>query len=273
MSNFDFKGKSVYYTIDGIGKPFIILNGIMMSTMSWDTFINSFSINNMVIRVDFFDQGQSEKLVYQLYNHSIQVDLVSALINHLNLDKVSIVGISYGGEIALQVAIKYPHLIDRLVLFNTSSYTNPWLKDIGRGWIAAGNTRDGQAYYQTSIPIIYSPTFYETQIEWMKKREKALIPVFSNPEFLDRMERLTLSSESFDVRDQLKLIKSKTLIVSAEEDYLTPLKNQEYLYNNIQNSEWIKIPNAGHASMYEKPLLFVTLVLGFINALDIEYKI
>lgn len=273
MSYFSYQGRNVYYTIDGSGTPFIILNGIMMSTKSWQPFINAFTKDNMVIRVDFLDQGQSDKLNNQSYTHEIQVDLVKTLIDHLALESVSIVGISYGGEIALQLAIKYPQNINRLVLFNTAAYTSPWLKDIGRGWIAAGRTRDGLAYYQTTIPIIYSPLYYQSQIEWMKNREKVLIPIFSNPDFLDAMERLTLSSESYDCRDKLKTIKAKTLIISAEEDYLTPVADQEYLYHNIPNCEWIKIPKAGHASMYEKPMLFVTLVLGFINASDTEYKI
>ena len=273
MSYFEFKGRDVFYTIEGKGKPFILLNGIMMSTKSWEPFVNSFIENNMLIRVDFFDQGKTDKLVGELYNHDIQVDLVKALLDHIEHKKVSIVGISYGGEIALQFAIKYADLVDRLVLFNTAAYTKTWLRDIGRGWISSGRSRDGQSYYYTTIPIIYSPDFYQRNIDWMKNREQKLIPIFSDPNFLDAMERLTLSSESFDCREKLFEIKAKTLIISAEEDYLTPLDNQEYLYKNIKNSEWIKIPNSGHGSMYEKPLIFVSLILGFLNTKDIEFHI
>ena len=113
------------------------------------------------------------------YTHQIQVDVVDALISHLNLEKVSIVGISYGGEIAIQYAIQHKEKVDRLVLFNTAAYTNPWLKDIGRAWIAAGRTRDGEAYYNTAIPVIYSPIHYETNKTWMDNRKKVLVPVFS----------------------------------------------------------------------------------------------
>jgi pimeloyl-ACP methyl ester carboxylesterase len=273
MSSFKFNGKNVFYTIDGQGSPIIILNGIMMSTKSWQPFIRSLSAQNRVIRVDFFDQGQTDKLVGMYYDHDIQVDLVKALMDHLLLDKVSIVGISYGGEVALEFAIKYPSNVDRLVLFNTAAYTNPWLKDIGRGWIEASKTGNPIQYYLTAIPVIYSPQYYESKLDWMKKREKTLMSVFSNKEFLDAMERLTLSSEPFDVRDQLSKITAKTLIVTAENDYLTPIDNQEYLYKHIPGAEWIKIPNAGHASMYEKPLLFTSIVLGFVNVAETEYTV
>ena len=272
MSLFWYNNKKVFYNISGTGKPIILLNGIMMSTNSWHPFVNSFSKDNQLIRVDFLDQGQSDHLEGS-YTHEIQVDLVKALVDHLKLDKVSIVGISYGGEIALQFAIKYASNVDRMVVYNTTAKTSPWLRDIGKGWILAGQTRNADSYYHVSIPNIYSPMFYEKNIEWMNKRKEILRPVFSNPDFLDRMERLTNSSESYDIVDKLNLIEAHTLIVSAEEDYLTPVADQAYLNSHIKHSHWVKIPNAGHASMYEKPLLFTSFCLGFINTVDTEYQI
>lgn len=273
MSTFEFRGKSVFYQVDGVGKPILLLNGIMMSTKSWNAFLPSLSASNQLIRVDFLDQGQSDRLIGETYTQSLQVELLSALLNHLHLAKASIVGISYGGAVAIQFAIAHPDQTDRLILFNSTAYTSPWLRDIGRGWVAAGKTRNGQQYYLTTIPVIYSPAFYESHLDWMKKREAFLIPVFSNPEFLDQMERLTLSAEPFDVRESLHLVRAKTLVVSADMDYLTPPHHQEELVKRIQGCEWIKIPGAGHASMYEKPLLFTSLVLGFINALQTEFTI
>jgi 3-oxoadipate enol-lactonase len=273
MSHIWINNKKVYYEVSGEGKPILLLNGIMMSTKSWQTFVPSFTENNQLIRVDFFDQGQSDKCINESYTHQIQVDVVEGLIEHLKLEKVSIVGISYGGEIALQYAIRCPKKVDRLVLFNTAGYTNPWLKDIGRAWIAAGRTRDGEAYYNTAIPVIYSPQFYESNQAWMNNRKNVLIPVFSNPAFLDQVERLTLSSESFDVSNELDKIEAETLIVSAEEDYLTPIQNQIFLKERIKHAHLVKLPSAGHASMYEKPLLFMTLCLGFINTKDTRFII
>jgi pimeloyl-ACP methyl ester carboxylesterase len=273
MSHFWINDKKVFYEDEGNGQPIILLNGIMMSTRSWAPFVETFKANNRLIRVDFFDQGQTDKLIGQSYTHQIQVDLLKALFDHLKLEQASIVGISYGGEIAIQFAIQHKPLVNRLVLFNTAAYTNPWLRDIGRAWMAAAKTRNGEAYYNTAIPVIYSPSFYESNQSWMQNRKKILVPVFSNEVFLDQMERLTLSSESYDVRETIHTIEAETLIVSAEEDYLTPIDNQKYVAQRVPNSHWVKIPGAGHASMYEKPLLFSTLCLGFINAKDTKYVI
>lgn len=128
----------------GEGKPILLLNGIMMSTKSWGPFLNSFSNSNKLIRVDFLDQGQSTRLK-GYYEHDIQVEVTHALVLHLKLESVSIIGISYGGEVALEYAIKYPEFVDRLVLFNTAAYTTPWLRDIGRSWIKTVRHLDGEA--------------------------------------------------------------------------------------------------------------------------------
>jgi 3-oxoadipate enol-lactonase len=272
MAYFKYLDKNVYYDIMGSGKPILILNGIMMSTLSWEPFAKSFSKNNMLIRVDFLDQGQTDKVDFQ-YKQDIQVDLVKALLDHVNLNKVNIVGISYGGEIAISFTIKYQDYVERLMLFNTTAQTSEWLADIGKSWMAVAKTRDGNAYYKTTIPIIYSAGFYQRKIEWMRTREQKLNVVFSNPVFLDAMERLTTSAESYNELKTVSTIKVPTLIVAAEDDSLTPKEDQEKLHQLITSSHLIHIPNCGHASMYEKPLLFVALVLGFINALETEYKI
>ncbi len=268
-------GLEIFYELDGDpSKPKLcILNGIMMSTKSWAPFINTLKENFHVLRMDFFDQGQSTKLIDQTYTHQLQIEGLKALFDHLKFNKVNIVGISYGGNAALKFAVTFPEYVERLMLFNSTGYTTPWLKDIGDGWNEAGRTRNGELYYNIAIPVIYSEKYYEEKQDWMKARRKVLVPVFSNPGFLDQIERLTISAESYDVRDQLKNLDLPVLIVSAEEDTLTPVRDQEYLYKNIKNANWIKIPDVGHASMYENPILFTTLITGFFLIKDIKYKI
>jgi pimeloyl-ACP methyl ester carboxylesterase len=273
MAYLDFKGRNIFYDVQGEGKPILILNGIMMSTKSWEPFVKTLSFQNQLIRLDFIDQGQSDKLENSFYTQSIQVDIIECLLKELNLSRVNLVGISYGGEVAILFAAKHPHMVERLVLFNTTPYTSPWLQEIGHQWNAIGRTRDGKTYYQATIPVIYSPSYFESRLDWMKKREQLLIPIFSNSVFLDAMERLTNSAENFDARKELDAITCPTLIVAADEDYLTPIANQRALHQMIKESEMVILPGVGHASMYERPMLFVTMVLGFINALESSYAI
>ncbi|NLC65434.1 MAG: alpha/beta hydrolase [Clostridium sp.] len=271
MAYYKFNGKNIYFEEYGEGKPLIVLNGIMMSTKSWDMFIEPFSQDNRLILVDFLDQGRSDK-VKEKYDQNTQVEVIKGLLDFLEIDKISILGISYGGEVALNFATKYEDRIDRLVLFNTSHRTSPWLKDIGDAWNLSAN--DPMNYYLTTIPVIYSPKFYNDNRTWVENRKKLLTEnVFNNKDFMDSMVRLTISAEDHDLTEQVKNITTKTLIVSSENDYITPKEEQQMLHGYMKNSEYIIIPESGHASMYEKPALFITLTLGFVNSSQLDINI
>jgi 3-oxoadipate enol-lactonase len=273
MATFQFNNKTIFYTTYGSGNPILLLNGIMMSTNSWKPFVETFSKDNFLILVDFLDQGQSDKLVGQEYTQVIQVALLVALLDHLKITQVNVVGISYGGSVALQFTIAHPDRVKRLVLFNATAHTSAWLMDIGHAWNKAAQSGDGAAYYYTAIPTIYSPQFYARRLDWMKNREKVLVPVFSNPNFTGAMVRLTNSSETHDVRAHLSDIKAPTLIVSSEFDYITPMPEQIFIHEHIPQSEFVILPGTGHASMYEKPLIFAALILGFVNVSQTDFLI
>ncbi len=264
MAFFEFNNKKIFYLDEGQGEPLIILNGIMMSTQSWNYLVPTMTSVLRLIRVDFLDQGQSDTCVGEKYTQDLQADVVLALIKHLKLNKVNLFGVSYGGEVALKFAIKHSNLINKLILSNTTAHTNEWLRDIGRGWNEVGRTRNGEAYYNVTIPVIYSPLFYVNNYEWMENRRKLLVPLFSDENFLDRMERLVNSAESLDVRNSLDKINCDTLIISSEYDFITPKHEQLFLKEHIKNSSYIHINDAGHGFMYEKTKLFMALLIGYI---------
>ena len=273
MAEFLYEGKRVYYEVHGeSGQPLVILNGIMMSTASWKSFIPNFSRNNVCILVDFLDQGQSERMT-ESYDHSIQVGVLEALLDLLPYEKYNIMGISYGGEIAIQYAVKRPDRVRSLVLANTCARTSDWLRKIGDGWNAVAKTGVGEAYYLTTIPVIYSTAFYERESAWMDRREGVLIPYFSRPDVLESLIRLTDSSRDYDYTDRVGEISCPTLIISCSEDSLVPPTEQIILHEKIKGSHYGTINGSGHASMYEDPASFTALVLGFTNLLDDQIKI
>lgn len=271
MAYFPYENHRVYYEEHGKGKPLVVLNGIMMSCASWKEFVEPFSANNRLILVDFLDQGKSDKLVGQEYDHAIQVELVRALVDFLELDQVCLMGISYGSEVAMEFALKYQERVERLLLFNATARTGPWLGDIGDAWNLAAH--DPDAYYLTTIPVIYSPGFYLRENQWMNRRRENLRPVFGNPDFIQAMIRLTNSSRNYDVADDIHKITVPTLVVSCQQDYLTPVEEQQFIASRLPNCSYVTIPNCGHASMYEQPLMYAALVVGFCNVSKTEFHI
>lgn len=257
------KGKNIYYEIYGSGEPLVILNGIMMSTSSWSAFIDVLSCNNKLVLVDFVDQGQSDKADEQ-YSQDFHVEILKDLFEKLNLKKIHLLGISYGGEVAQRFAIKYSEKILSLILSNTTSYTNEFLKDIGKGWIHAAKTYDGSIFFKTTMPYVYSPEFYEKNIDWLKEREK-LFSISLQPDWYEGFIRLVISADDLDITKELHKINVPTLIIGAENDITTPVRYQEDIQKNIKDSKLIVIKGSGHGSMYEKPYEFVSAVCGFIE--------
>lgn len=264
MPELFYNDKKIYYEIYGEGQPLIILNGIMMSHLSWKVFIPELSKHRKVILFDFLDQGKSDKYEGISYKHDLQVKVLEALIHHLEIEKADIFGISYGAEIALQFAISNQEKVNKLLIFNTASFTSPWLHDIGRAWVAAAKTYDPLTYYYVTIPYIYSPGFYNTNSRWMDERKTLLSSVFTKS-YLDGMIRLIESSEGYDIREELHKIEVPTLIVASDYDYITPSHEAEYIHKQIKNSNFVMLKDCGHASMYEKPNEFVTLINGFLK--------
>lgn len=264
MATFSFDGIDLYYEDYGSGEPLLILNGIFMSCASWKPFVEAFSQHNRLLLLDLVDQGQSGKVDHE-YTQEIQERAVVAFLDHLGLERAHLCGISYGGEVALRVAAHRPARVDKLVLANTTAHTSPWLLDIGRSWEHAMNSHDGHVFFATCIPIVYSPAFYQENHAWLAAREEMFVTVFT-PATYDAFARLTRSAETHDEREALATIDAPTLVLSSEYDYVTPWPNQTALVAGIPGAAHVVIPDAGHASMYEKPSEFTAAVLGFVNS-------
>ncbi|MFV0430126.1 MAG: alpha/beta fold hydrolase [Arachnia sp.] len=264
MATVGFEGIELYYEDHGAGEPLLILNGIFMSAASWQPFIEAFSARNRMVLLDLVDQGRSGRVDHE-YTQELQERAVIAVLDHLGVERAHLLGISYGGEVAMRLAARHPGRVDRLVLANTTAYTSAWLRDIGRSWEFAMASHDGHAFFATCIPVVYSPRFYEANHAWLAAREEMFCQVFT-PATYDAFARLTRSAEHHDERERLAGIGAPTLVLSSQFDYVTPLAAQAELVAGIPAAAHVVIQDAGHASMYEKPAEFTAAVLGFVNS-------
>jgi pimeloyl-ACP methyl ester carboxylesterase len=257
------RGK-IYYEIHGDGaETLLILNGIMMSSSSWGPFVETLKEHTKVVLMDFYDQGKSTYLDGP-YDQTLQVEAVKDVVAFLALKNFTLLGISYGGEIAMQFAAENFECLKQLILANTTDYTDLQLKAIGGNWVHAAETCDGGKFFKATIPTIYSRAFYEAYKEWLDAREVMFSNLFKKP-WYDGFIRLVVSAETHDAREVLNQISVPTLIIGADGDLITPIDRQESLSKAIKNSELVVIKDCGHASMYEKPNAFFALVVGFMK--------
>ncbi|MBZ4663949.1 MAG: alpha/beta hydrolase [Caloramator sp.] len=263
--------KKMYYEVYGEGEPLILLNGIMMSTASWLAFVGVLSKYYRVVLVDLIDQGRSEK-GDTFYTQDMHTDMLYELTKRLNIDKFNLLGISYGGEVAMLYALKYQNTLKSLILSNTTAYTTKIMKHIGDAWEYAASLYDTKNFMKATLPYIYSQRFYEENFKWINDRIELFDSLFTK-EWYDGFRRAVKSADELNILDRISEIKVPTLIISSELDIITPIYYQLEIKNRIENSRWIEIKEAGHASMYERPNEFALAVIGFLKTAEFDIKI
>jgi pimeloyl-ACP methyl ester carboxylesterase len=263
MPFLDISGKKIYYETYGEGEPLVVLNGIMMSTASWNGFIKPFSVNQKLVLIDLLDQGRSDKADGP-YTQDMHVEMLKELFEKLDFEKVHLLGISYGGEVGMKFALKYQNMLHTLLLANTTAYTNDLMHDIEELWDYTAGLHDGRIYFKATMPYIYSTEFYVKNADWLKNRE-ALFCKALTPEWYEGFRRANRSASKLNIVDELHNIKVPTLIIGSEYDIMTPVRYQEEIARLIENSKFVIIKGAGHACMYEKPYEFASIILGYLS--------
>ncbi|MHA2363533.1 MAG: alpha/beta fold hydrolase [Candidatus Hodarchaeales archaeon] len=254
-------GINIYYEIHGEGDPLIFGNGIFMNTTSWVYQTPVFSKKYKVILYDMRGQGQSDK-PNEPYSFESHADDQKALLDHLDISKVHYISISYGSEMALIFALKYPNMLKSLVICSAVSYIGPLLKNIGLLWKSVCLKEDPDLFYYSTVPFNFSEKFIQEQTEFFKQA-KERYKQFNFPPAVRLMNaflQLDISSS------QLSEIKTPTCIIAGEKDILKPAYPYSALiHEKIPNSEMTIIQEAGHAIVLEKPEEFNNIVLGFLQ--------
>jgi 3-oxoadipate enol-lactonase len=272
MPKIQCQNKNIYYEIYGEGEPLLIVNGNMMSTASWLPFKEVLASKYKLVLFDMVDQGQSDKMAGEpFYTQDYHVETIRELIEKLNLGKIHLFGISYGGEVAIKFALAHEDMINSLILSNVPFKTTGLLRYIADRWRAVFKTYDGIAFYQEVNQMLYSEKFYDDNVAWLKEREqffKKALP----PEWYDGMIRLLDSGDNYDPENELHKIKTRTLIIGGNADRMTPVKYQQQIAAKIKNSTLIIVDRAAHVLPYEKPHAFCAAILGFLAVYNKEIK-
>ena len=263
MPYFLFAGHQVFYEDHGEGSPLLVLNGVFMSTASWEPFIPVFSRHNRLLLLDFLDQGKSGRMA-QAYGQEMQAEVALALLDHLGITSAHVVGISYGGQVALRLALTNGQRVTKLVLANTTARVDAWLSDVVAGWAQALDAGGVAAFFRTAMPRIYSRPFYNQQLAWLRRREQGFAENFA-PTVAQATLRLLASAENVNLVSRLPEVVVDTLLISAEFDEVTPKEMQAEMLSRLPRALHVAMPACGHASMYEKPREFSLVVLGFVN--------
>ena len=266
MPYFNIDGVNIYYELKGDLKAeetVVFFNGVMASTTSWNFQVPVFrKFGYKVLVQDFKGQLKSDKPKgpYSFKEHAYEA---KELIRHLNIDKVHIVGTSYGGEVAMRFAIDYPELVKSISIIDSVSELDEVLKYFIESWKALAESKDAEKFFWGMMPSIYGNTFIKENIEMLKKRAEEFKD-FPDDYFQGQIYLYDTFISDVYMTDELDQIKCPALVVCGEDDILKPVKFSKIIADRIPNSEFVVIPDCGHVTIFEKPDVLNSILLGFI---------
>ncbi len=256
-------GICLYYELHGPeGAPVLVLNnGILMNAAgSWALQTAAFSANYRVLQYDCRGQGQSDH-PDDAYSMDVHADDLAALLGVLGIGRAHVLGISYGGEVAQAFALKYPALVESLILADTVSEVGPELRLIVEGWKAAAVANDPDLFFLVTVAWNFSPEFIAARAAILQA-SRALYRELD----LAAVARLCDAFLEVDFTGRLHEVRVPTCIIVGQQDHLKGTGYAETIHRAIPGSRLKVLPGAGHAVCMESPVAFNAAVLEFLHS-------
>ncbi len=249
-----------YVRISGQGFPLVFVHGFTTTSEFWKKQAEELSKSYRIIRINLPGHGASPSPTSRNYQIEDFVEDVVRVFQGLGVGRAVLIGLSMGGIIAQQVAVKYPRLVKALVLVDTTSH-GVGADATDDAFLAAMDQRGAEKAIQDLSDVSFGSSAAPTLVEWARRE------VIQTPDYVARAAIRSLSDA--DTRSSLSRIKAPTLVIAGEEDRVTPPSESEILAKGISNSSLSIIPGAGHFSMLEKPAAFNRILRRFLDALPL----
>jgi pimeloyl-ACP methyl ester carboxylesterase len=261
----EVNGINLYYETHGSGRPLILLHGGLFSSENFDPVLPIYADHHQVITVDLQGHGRTADI-----DRPISIELmagdIAALIEHLGLEQVDVLGYSLGGGVAFQLALRRPELVRHLILVSVNLRRDAiyaeMLAQQGQVGAAAAEFMKDTPMYQLYQRVAPRPEDF--------------------PRLLDKVG--AAMAQDFDWSEQFRTLKVPTLFVSADADMFPPrhaVEAFELLGGGKQDGGWMGegrpagghalaiLPGLTHYNTGGSPLL-ATVALAFIDAPEAE---
>lgn len=256
-------GAQIYYEVTGAGRPLIMLHAGVADGRLWDDQFATFAQTYRTIRYDLRGFGRSAMPAGQFSHHA---DL-AGLLDFLQVARAIVVGISFGGKVAIDFALAYPQRVVALVLgAPTVGGTQPSRRII-QFW-EAEETAVEQGDLATAVelnlrlwvdgplrqPGEVNPTVRQKVGQMQREIFQMDIP--------EDVEELRLAPAA---NGRLTEIAVPTLVLVGDLDLPEKVEQAAWLAEQIPNAQQAVIPGVAHMLNMEKPSLFNQLVLDFLD--------
>lgn len=236
----------------------VLSNGILMSTASWALQTAALGNHYRLLLYDCRGMWQSEHPPGP-YSMSQHADDLAGLLDALDIKQAHVGGISYGGEVSMAFALEYPERTRTLIVADAVSHVEPQLRAIVEAWIQAARAEDPEEFFNVTVPWNFSPHFIAERPDLMKQA----LNRYASLDYA-AMGRLCEAFLAFDVKERLGEIEVPACIIVGEGDILKGREYAQVIASRIEGAELHLVPASGHATCWEQPDVFNTILLGFL---------
>ena len=260
----DANGIGTNYLEAGEGTPVVLVHGSgpgVSAYANWRLTIPDLAGEHRVLAPDMAGFGFSDKPG----NYSMEgwVQQLDAFLTALQLDKVSLVGNSFGGGLALAFAARWPERVDKLVLMGSMGVTFPITEGLDRVWgyeASIENMRSVLDFFAFDRTLVNDEL---AELRCRASTEPGMQEAFSSmfPAPRQRwVESMTTPLE------QIAALPHETLIIHGRDDRVIPLDNAWQLLQIINRAQLHVFGRCGHWTQIEHAKAFNNLLLGFLRS-------
>jgi aminoacrylate hydrolase len=249
----------IHYEEAGRGEPLIFVSGLGGTGSYWAPQVPAFASRFRLITYDHRGTGASDGLQRTFSIDQMTRELVE-LMDKLKIERAHIVGWSTGGAIGQTLAIEQLQRIVRLVLCSTWTHCDAWFRrlfEARREVLLKG----GAELYAEFFPLwVYPPDYVNAHDLAITQEVRRAVNAAPAEVMMGRIDALL----AFDRRAGLARIRTPTLVVASENDYVIPSYHAEVLARAIPGARLAMIRGGGHANTATRPEEFNRIVLEFL---------
>ena len=235
-------GIRLYYELHGRGAPLLLIHGGAGNGMQFSKQLPAFSPRYRCIVPDCCAQGRTTDRPGPLTYHAMAEDMI-ALLDHLHVKRVDIMGWSDGGDIGLDMAIHHPDRVSHLVTFG-ANFKPDGLNPQDVEWNETATAESfGSGMREGWTRLNPQPEHFE--------------------EAMNKIIAMWRSLPKWSLAD-LRLIRAKTLICAGDHDLVRPEHTAD-LAAAIPGAEMWIVPDASHSAMIERAEVVNPRVLEFLR--------
>ena len=255
-------GIDLHYRIEGDGERAIVLvNGLADDLESWAAQVPAFlAAGYRVLRFDNRGIGKSSRPPGPYTTATMAAD-AKALVDHLGLSQVHMLGVSMGGMIAQEYALAYGGDLASLVLACTYAAPGPFCGRMFALWADMAPAMGVPAVMRDVMLWAFTQEFFEAGGAPLAEVEAMMATIDQQvPEYLAQLRAIQVH----DTEARLGGLAVPTLVLAGEVDLLIPVRLSRRLFEAVPGARWATAPG-GPAFLWEYPDAFNAAVLGFFD--------